>query len=680
MDAGGIHGVMGCPEVATVALVGVVVLDVETATLEEEVGIDAEHGIIANLHAFVGVLGGELADDGGIVGGIVLGEVLHVGTQFAVEHLGDKEGKIKVMVGGEFGQGQDVLFGGGLVGDVVVEMEGSELEVLLETCADNLDVIVVLTCYDVVGDGGDVAFFVVEGCSVVGKIGVVFEVLHRETQTCSCLGEDDVGTKSCLCGASHLIVPPGVGGMVMVEVEIGIFATEKCMEHHLSGIAQQRHIEFSPTRQTHISGIVASYHEFDVCVVVNPCALCTDHLTTYKHVVLVVFDGREACMEGTRNGVGHGVGAMEESHVCVQSSYGILIKAFIEGDTDKISDFQHLVPVVHGIAWQELIGMESVVRHLCLIGTPIALEREGVEEAGDRHEDIVEVGGVAFGTGEADVVAMVEPDDVVLLLHEVVREVGGYIVGSVPLCHSFGIGDVLVVLDTAVLTQFHVVVGVVEMEVVAVAGVGTEACAAHEGGGLVVVIARSVHVVEDASEVDALTCVVGVEGTEMVVATLLRTTPVVGEVHVRRLGVVVAEIAWCDEKLVEGMGKDELAPDGTVHIYTRKTRRTDVSQRIVFANQTFGQVAILEMMVEGIDIDVGRVSVVRVNGPGAYIGRYDFLCCLLLGVERIAFQHAVAQVRTCVAFQFVDDALGKQRLAPKEAQEQTNEETFASDH
>ena len=64
MEAGGVHGIEGCPEIGFVALVDVVVLDVEAATLEVEVGVCADEGIVADLATDVAALGDELTDSG----------------------------------------------------------------------------------------------------------------------------------------------------------------------------------------------------------------------------------------------------------------------------------------------------------------------------------------------------------------------------------------------------------------------------------------------------------------------------------------------------------------------------------------------------------------------------------------------------------------------------------------
>jgi len=94
----GIDGIARSPEVSTVGLVGMIVLNIESCALQVEVGVYTHDGVVAHFHLVVGVLHHVLAHDGRVVGSVVLGEVFEVGTQFYVEHVSISETYVHVMI------------------------------------------------------------------------------------------------------------------------------------------------------------------------------------------------------------------------------------------------------------------------------------------------------------------------------------------------------------------------------------------------------------------------------------------------------------------------------------------------------------------------------------------------------------------------------------------------------
>ena len=79
VDAQGIDGVVGRPEGVAIAGVEVGDVDVTAHALDGEVGVAVEDGVVAELHAGLrGVLHHELPDEGGVVGGVVAGEIAHI--------------------------------------------------------------------------------------------------------------------------------------------------------------------------------------------------------------------------------------------------------------------------------------------------------------------------------------------------------------------------------------------------------------------------------------------------------------------------------------------------------------------------------------------------------------------------------------------------------------------------
>ena len=215
-------------------------------------------------------------------------------------------------------------------------------------------------------------------------------------------------------------------------------------------------------------------------------------------------------------------------------------------------NLQELVAVVAlGEVGQEVVGVVFAHRIVLLdIGLAILLQREGVKESGDGDEGLGGADAVAVNTHVTDMVAVVEEDFVVFQTVPRSSQPYGDFVGFVRLRLVFGTGNKTVVLDAAVLTPLHVIVGVVEMKVVAFADVGSEARTIHERGGLMVVVSLSVKVIENATKVEALADIVGKESAETVVTGLLVTTPRVGKVHVGRLGVEVAEALGRRDELV----------------------------------------------------------------------------------------------------------------------------------
>ena len=126
-------------------------VDVASDTLDGEVGIAIEDGVVADVDAFLrSVLRGELSDEGCIVGCIVAGVVAHVGAQFYTQYFGDVENDVRVGVETDGGQGQYILVGGVLPGDFIVPVEDAEVQVLPEGCTEDLYAPALLAHFNVV--------------------------------------------------------------------------------------------------------------------------------------------------------------------------------------------------------------------------------------------------------------------------------------------------------------------------------------------------------------------------------------------------------------------------------------------------------------------------------------------------------------------------------------------------
>ena len=60
MNSARIHRIMRCPEISSVGLVGMIILNIETGALQGKIGIRADEWIIANFDSSIRVLSGEV--------------------------------------------------------------------------------------------------------------------------------------------------------------------------------------------------------------------------------------------------------------------------------------------------------------------------------------------------------------------------------------------------------------------------------------------------------------------------------------------------------------------------------------------------------------------------------------------------------------------------------------------
>ena len=97
MDTERIDRVAGSPEVVACALVEVGDVDVTAHPFDSKVSISVEDWIMTNLCTrLAGVLDGELLDKGGVVWGVVVGEITHVCPEFHAQHFGHMKDNIGV--------------------------------------------------------------------------------------------------------------------------------------------------------------------------------------------------------------------------------------------------------------------------------------------------------------------------------------------------------------------------------------------------------------------------------------------------------------------------------------------------------------------------------------------------------------------------------------------------------
>ena len=134
-------------------VVHVVGHDVEPRVFEVEVGVNVDDGMAAHLDAVVGSLYGKYSKLGTVGRGFVFGEVAHVCAELYAEHFGNTEEQVEIGVGIERWERVNVFVRRGLVGQLVLPVEDAKAEVLSQPEAEQLYVVVGLSCLGAHGVG-----------------------------------------------------------------------------------------------------------------------------------------------------------------------------------------------------------------------------------------------------------------------------------------------------------------------------------------------------------------------------------------------------------------------------------------------------------------------------------------------------------------------------------------------
>ena len=100
----GVHGIVWHREIPSVALVEMVVADVEPQFFQSEVGIDSENGIASDFLPCVLVLQHKLCSHRVVVGRVIFCEEFHVASQLYFQHFCEHKLEVKVSINREGGE------------------------------------------------------------------------------------------------------------------------------------------------------------------------------------------------------------------------------------------------------------------------------------------------------------------------------------------------------------------------------------------------------------------------------------------------------------------------------------------------------------------------------------------------------------------------------------------------
>ena len=108
--------------------------------------------------------------------------------------------------------------------------------------------------------------------------------------------------------------------------------------------------------------------------------------------------------------------------------------------------------------------------------------------------------------------------------------------------------------------------------------IGSPCGGIHVGSGLCVIVSTTIDIIKDTTEVKFLACIVGERCLDMIGTRVLRTIPVVGDIHERRFRVVEPEVLRIDKEHIERSGEHEIGGDGTLHEDAGHARGTHITQ------------------------------------------------------------------------------------------------------
>ena len=316
--------------------------DVEAGVLEVEIGIDVDDGIIAHLHAGGLVLYAILSDDGAIGGAVIFGEIAEVGTQLGQEDFGKTEFEVEIGVGVEGGHGQHILVGRHLIGQGVLPVEDAPAEILIESDANQTDILGVLL------DGHAVQIGV-GGCIGHGR-GLLLEVEEvldgLEVEVDARLSPADIGFHvSAKLLVESLVVPPRIAGVVVAIVEGTRIVAHKAAHLQTEGVAPQGNIERAVALNVELAPLLARRGEFAQHVEAEDAAHGLEQLSSHTDAVLVVLLGAGGEMWQCEL-VAVEVVAGKES----EASLHPRVKTFAEFEGHGVGYVQVLGIVVGGIA------------------------------------------------------------------------------------------------------------------------------------------------------------------------------------------------------------------------------------------------------------------------------------------------------------------------------------------
>ena len=195
---------------------------------------------------------------------------------------------------------------------------------------------------------------------------------------------------------------------------------------------------------------------------------------------------------------------------------------------------------------------------------------------------------------------------------------------------QFGVGDIVVVGDTAVLRHFLVVGRHEQVCLIAVSHIRTIHGVVEMRRTLVGIVTTAIDIVEFEAHADALACVNTKFGSEMVFSRCPAARCVERDVGERRERIGKMELVYGGEEKIVGLGKDKLAVLGTVYEYPVGTRGTQIASGVVLSTQTSGENGVGEHVRQGVGHGKSAVPKPLVYGPNL-----DTLGYLLVTAETV---------------------------------------------
>ena len=185
------------------------------------------------------------------------------------------------------------------------------------------------------------------------------------------------------------------------------------------------------------------------------------------------------------------------------------------------------------------------------------------------------------------------------------------------------VGNIVIVLDTAVLGHLHVLPSGHRVNIVVVALEVTEEGGVELRVSLIIIVPARVEIVSTETYTGILVDIRGEIGSQSVLPVFLRTAFVVLQVGQRALGVGEQQVAGLDMEIVIRLDKQEVARLRPVQEMTGQTWGTQVTEDVVFTPVTIGAVEVLEEMGEGVVVHLGVLCAqALINAPLFVFCRY----------------------------------------------------------
>ena len=220
-----------------------------------------------------------------------------------------------------------------------------------------------------------------------------------------------------------------------------------------------------------------------------------------------------------------------------------------------------------------------------------------MEHVCHRHKNLHRINCVRRLPHKTQIIFMVEIKHVVLLLVPSSSQQGRYIARIVFLRKVFRTSNILLILNTTILCKLHVIMLIIEMQIIAISSVRTKRRSIHMRSGLAVIISLPVHIVKNSTEIKVLTHISSKSHLHMIISRSLVSASIVSNIHKRRLSIIESELVGFHKELIHRIKEHKLVLILTFHKNSVDTRRAQITQMVKVAVHTLRQVIILILMV-----------------------------------------------------------------------------------